>query len=325
MSPVITQLPILILYPHSRCNCRCVMCDIWKTSDSAEISAADLQRHAADIESLGVRWVIFSGGEPLMHSDLFRLCAILRPLGVRLTILSTGLLLARHAHNIVEHLDEVIVSLDGPPEVHNRIRRVAGAFESMSEGIRELRQLRPNFPIAGRCTVQRQNCTSLNATVHTARELGLNSISFLAADLSSTAFNRPQVWSADRQAEVGLTSGEVPALEREIEAMIESNAGSGFVLESPEKLRRILHHFRAYLGLTEPVSPRCNAPWVSVVIESDGTVRPCFFHEPIGNTTGRTLIEVLNGPRAVEFRESLRVAENPVCRRCVCSLMWNNS
>ena len=206
MSPVITQLPILILYPHSRCNCRCVMCDIWKTSESREISPADLERHAADIASLGVRWVIFSGGEPLMHSDLFRLCAVLRPLGVRLTILSTGLLLARHARNIVEHLDEVIVSLDGPPDVHNRIRRVAGAFESLSEGIRELRQLRPDFPIAGRCTVQRQNCTSLNATVDTARELGLNSISFLAADMTSTAFNREQVWSTDRQAEVGLTS-----------------------------------------------------------------------------------------------------------------------
>src|SRR5206468_12703060 len=88
---VIQSLPILILYPHSRCNCRCVMCDIWKTSESREISAVDLQRHAADIASLGVRWVIFSGGEPLMHSDLFRLCATLRPLGVRLTILSTGL------------------------------------------------------------------------------------------------------------------------------------------------------------------------------------------------------------------------------------------
>jgi len=26
----ITALPIVILMPHSACNCRCVMCDIWK-------------------------------------------------------------------------------------------------------------------------------------------------------------------------------------------------------------------------------------------------------------------------------------------------------
>jgi Fe-coproporphyrin III synthase len=320
MNPVITQLPVLILYPHSRCNCRCLMCDIWKTSESREITTADLERHAADIVSLEVRWVIFSGGEPLMHSDLFRLCATLRPLGVRLTVLSTGLLLAGHARRIVEHVDEVIVSLDGPPAVHNRIRRVVGAFESMSEGIRELHRLQPDFPLAARCTIQKQNCTNLVATVDTARELGLNSISFLAADLTSTAFNRPEGWSRNRQAEVGLTADEVAALEKEVEALIESGACSAFILESPDKLRRIVRHFEAHLGLAEPVAPRCNAPWVSAVLESDGTVRPCFFHEPIGNVSGQALIEVLNSPRAVEFRESLQIAENPICRRCVCSL-----
>ena len=320
MSAAITQLPILILYPHSRCNCRCVMCDIWKTSESQEITSADLDRHATDIKSLGVRWVIFSGGEPLMHSDLFRLCATLRRLGVRLTILSTGLLLARHARQIVDHVDEVIVSLDGPPAVHNWIRRVVGAYESMSEGIRELHRLQPNFPVAGRCTVQKQNCTSLMAAVHTARGLGLNSISFLAADLTSTAFNRPQAWSLDRQAGVGLTADEVGALEQEIEAMIESGVCGAFVLESSDKLRRIVHHFRSHLGLVEAVAPRCNAPWVSAVIESDGTVRPCFFHEPIGNVNDQSLIEALNSPRALKFRESLQIAENPICRRCVCSL-----
>ena len=310
------KLPILILYPHSRCNCRCVMCDIWKTTDAQEITAADLDRHAADIEALGVRWVVFSGGEPLMHSDLFRLCARLRQLGIRLTVLSTGLLLEKHAQAIVEHVDEVIVSLDGPPDVHDRIRRVPGAFERMCGGVRALHRIRADFPVAARCTVQKQNCRHLAATVQAARELGLRSISFLAADLTSAAFNRPVGWPPERQAEVALDAGEITALEREIDALNED----GFILESPEKLRRIAHHFRAHLGLVEPVAPRCNAPWVSAVVESDGTVRPCFFHEPIGSLAQESLSQVVNGPRAVAFRQSLNVSENPICRRCVCSL-----
>jgi MoaA/NifB/PqqE/SkfB family radical SAM enzyme len=310
------KLPILILYPHSRCNCRCVMCDIWKTTGTREITAADLDRHAADIESLGVRWVVLSGGEPLMHSDLFRLCARLRPLGVRLTMLSTGLLLEKHAHAIVAHLDEVIVSLDGPPDVHNRIRRVPGAFDLMRGGVRALHQRQPDFAVAARCTVQKQNCGSLVATVTAAREMGLRSVSFLAADLTSSAFNRPDGWPIERQAEVGLNADEIAVLDREIEAL----PADGFVLETPEKLQRIVHHFRAHLGMVEPVAPRCNAPWVSAVVESDGTVRPCFFHDPIGSVTKESLSQVLSGPRAVEFRRSLTVAENPVCRRCVCSL-----
>ncbi len=319
----IEKLPILILFPHSRCNCRCIMCDIWKIETVREIAAAELDRHAGDIEALGVEWVVFSGGEPLMHSDLFRLCERLRALGIRTTILTTGLLLGRYSRRIVEHLDGVIVSLDDPPEVHDRIRRIPHAFDLLAAGVRALRRLRPEFHVAARCTVQKQNVGRLAETVKAARQLGLRSISFLAADLNSTAFNRPQSWPTERQAEVGLNTEELLVLEKEIEAMIRDDAGylkTGFILEAPEKLRRIVHHFRAHQGMVEPVAPRCNAPWVSAVVESDGTVRPCFFHRPIGNLGGRSLRQVLNSPEAFEFRRTLDIPRNPICQRCVCSL-----
>ncbi len=95
MKAVLERLPILVLEPHNRCNCRCIMCDIWKVTEAREITAAELERHLADIERLGVEWAVFTGGEPLMHSDLFRLSALLRNRGIRTTILSTGLLLER--------------------------------------------------------------------------------------------------------------------------------------------------------------------------------------------------------------------------------------
>ena len=246
MTHLIEHLPVLILFPHSRCNCRCVMCDIWKTDTIREISAADLEQHADDIERLGVEWVVFSGGEPLMHTDLFRLCAILRARNIRLTILSTGLLLERHAARIVEHVNDVIVSLDGPPEVHDRIRRIPRAFDLLTAGVQALRRLDPKFPVAARCTVQKANHARLRDTVEAARAIVLDSISFLACDLESTAFNRPEGWKAQRQDEVALTADECAVLETEVESL----AGP-FVLESREKLQRIVAHFRAHLGLQE--------------------------------------------------------------------------
>jgi MoaA/NifB/PqqE/SkfB family radical SAM enzyme len=320
-SDTIESLPILILYPHSRCNCRCVMCDIWKEDAIQEISQADLERHIADIESLRVQWVIFSGGEPLMHSDLFRVSDSLRACGIRTTALSTGILLSKYARRIAISLDDVIVSLDGPPPVHDGIRRVGRAFELLAAGVRTLHRESPDFSVAARCTVQKQNVAHLRETVRAAKYLGLRSISFLAADVTSTAFNRPQGWSEERQSEVALSAAEIDVLEHEIEELIrELPDDGGFVLESPLKLRRILHHFKAHLGLVEPVSPRCNAPWVSAVMEADGTVRPCFFHRPIGSVREDSLRGVLNSPAAIAFRQSLDVAANPVCRRCVCSL-----
>ena len=73
----IRVLPILILNVHNRCNCRCVMCDIWKRTEDVQLDAADLERHRDSIRSLGVRHVVLTGGEPLMHRDLDKLLWLL--------------------------------------------------------------------------------------------------------------------------------------------------------------------------------------------------------------------------------------------------------
>jgi MoaA/NifB/PqqE/SkfB family radical SAM enzyme len=312
MNAVLGRLPILVLEPHSRCNCRCVMCDIWKNTDARELSAAELERHLDDIVRLRVEWVVFSGGEPLMHTDLFRLCSMLRERAIRVTILSTGLLLERYAAPIRAHTDDVIVSLDGPAPIHDEIRGAPGAFARLAAGLRAL----GDHPVSARCTVQARNASHLRAAVQTARELGLRSISFLAADLISTAFNRPLSWPVERQSAV---APELPALEREIGALIAAYPQDGFVRESPAKLRRIVAHFRAHYGLEAPVAPRCNAPWVSAVVEANGDVRPCFFHPAVGNLA-EGLSNAINGAAAVTFREALDVASDPTCRKCVCSL-----
>lgn len=318
-------MPVLVLSPHARCNCRCLMCDIWKSTDAREMTAADLERHLKDIDRLSVKWVVLSGGEPLMHSDLFRLCQMLKRQNVRITLLSTGLLLERNARSIVDCITDVIISLDGPTAIHDQIRRVPGAFAQLLRGVDAIRSYRASYEISARCTVQNLNCGVLCETAHAAMEAGLKSISYLAADLTSEAFNRPEGWTRERQRAVALSEEQIPVLERQIERLSTEWQGTGFVLESRNKLQRIVQHFQAHLGLAQETAPRCNAPWVSAVIETDGTVRPCFFQPAIGSVSGGSLLQVVNGPQAVAFRTSLDVATNPVCRRCVCSLNWHRA
>lgn len=320
---IIRELPILILMVHSRCNCRCVMCDIWRTAETRELTLDDLAPHLETIRDLGVQWVVFSGGEPLMNPGLFALASALRKLNIRLTLLTTGLLIGKYAPEICESIDEVIVSLDGPTAVHNEIRRVPRAFETMANSIAQIQSLSRSLPIRARTTVQRSNFTYLRDAVRVARELGLASISFLAADVTSTAFNRELVWPLARQQEVALTQDEILSLENEMEGLIHQHSreiASGFIAEGPDKLRRIVRHFRAQLGLEAPSAPRCNAPWVSAVMEANGEVRPCFFHPPIGKLGDGNLKDILNSDRALNFRTELEVNSNPTCKRCVCSL-----
>jgi Fe-coproporphyrin III synthase len=319
----IHTLPVVVLFPHNRCNCRCVMCDIWRIGQDREITVEELQPHLESFRRLRVRWVVFSGGEPQMHSDLAALSRLLRAEGIRLTLLTAGLLLEAQAPSIAETIDDVIVSLDGPADIHDQIRRVHKAFERLERGVQALRRIRPAIEIRGRSTVQKANCSRLRGTLAAARQLGLNSISFLAADVASEAFNRPGRWPAKRQDAVALEPGEIAVLEQEVESLIHHHSddiASGFVVESAEKLRRIVRHFRAHLGQLPPAAPNCNAPWVSAVIEADGTVKPCFFHHSIGNIHEQTLIEILNADAGVDFRRKLDITNNPICQKCVCSL-----
>ena len=71
---------------------------------------------------------------------------------------------------------------------------------------------------------------------------------------------------------------------------------------------------RAYFGQAENVAPRCNAPWVSAVIEASGDVRPCFFHPALGNIRRQAFTDVINGPEALRFRPGCNVASNAICQ-----------
>ena len=301
------------------------MCDIWKRKDGREFHAADLERHRESIRRLGVKHVVMTGGEPLLNHEVSAICSFFRELSVRITLLTTGLLLHKKIDIVDSSFDDIIISIDGPPDVHDHIRRVPGAFETIRRGVFAIRERRRGIPIFCRTTVQKLNHTHLRATVSAARLLELDSISFLAADISSAAFNREEPWTFERQAEVSLSRNEVSELENEIELLIQSHQvdiNKGFIAESAAKLRRIGLRFRERIEGTLPKAPICNAPWVSAVVDVDGRVRPCFFHPPIGDISQMTLEDAVNTESALRFRSRLKVAENRTCQRCVCSLNY---
>lgn len=311
-------LPILLIEAHTRCNCRCEMCDIWKTTDAREFTREQLDAQLVSIDELGTRWVVFTGGEPLLNTNFFDLCPPLRDRGIQVSILSTGLLFERYAAQIAEHLSSAIVSLDGPPGIHDAVRHTPGGFARIADGVAAIRSHCATFPITARSVVQKRNHHALTDTAHAARAIGIHSISFLAADLTSAAFSRSEPWPILRQNEIALAHNELATLEGQLAEL----AANPFVTDSREHLARIALHFRAHLGLTPAQSPHCNAPWVSTFLRADGTAQPCFFHQPFAAEPHAPLVEILNSPSARHLRETLDVATNPTCQRCVCSLHY---
>jgi MoaA/NifB/PqqE/SkfB family radical SAM enzyme len=320
----ISALPIVILMPHSACNCRCIMCDIWKDNQNLkQLTEEDVAELLPALKKLGVRQVVMSGGEALLHSNFFRLCEILKKHNIKITLLSTGLLLKRHAVKIIEHIDEVIVSLDGDEQMHDAIRNIKGAYNKLTEGIQYLKTLQPGYKVTGRTVIHRLNFRDWPGIIDSAKKMGLQQISFLPADVSSHAFNREVLWSTSKQHELLLSIPELPEMMSIIDNIIkdyEEDLESGFIAESADKLKNIYTYYAASHGLVAFPFKKCNAPWVSTVVEADGTVRPCFFHEAIGNINTTPLDDILNSKSAIDFRKQLDTDKNEVCKKCVCYL-----
>ena len=320
----IQALPIVILMPHSACNCRCIMCDIWKDNKNLkQLNENDIEGLMGSLKKLGTRQVLMSGGEALLNPNFFRFCEILRNQNIKVSLLSTGLTLKKNAEQLVQWVDDIIVSLDGNEEIHNSIRNIPDAYRKLKEGAQHIKSIDPGFKITARTVIHRLNFRRWHQIIESAKEMGLNQISFLPADVSSHAFNREMLWSNQRQHEILLDESELPELRYVTDTVIEfyrTDFDSHFIAESPEKLRNIHKYYAAFYGINPFPYKKCNAPWVSAVVEADGTVRPCFFHKPIGNIREGSLENILNNEESIRFRKELDTDKDSTCVKCVCSL-----
>lgn len=321
---IISSLPVVILMPHSACNCRCVMCDIWKGNQNLkQLTEADISGLLHSLKKFGTQQVLMSGGEALLNPNFFRFCEILKKEKIKISLLSTGLTIKKNAAQLVKWVDDIIISLDGDEMLHDAIRNIPGAFNKLKEGIASIRSIDPTFKITGRTVIHRINYLNWMRIIDSAKAIGLDKISFLPADVSSSAFNRDIPWDEDRQDEILLSQIDLVVLKKiigEILIKYSDDFKNNFIAESPEKIEDIYNYYAAYYKLNDFPFKKCNAPWVSTVIEADGTVRPCFFHEAYGNIKTESLDKIINSENAIEFRKNLDLDKNDTCIKCVCYL-----
>jgi len=321
---IISSLPIVILMPHSACNCRCVMCDIWKGNQHLkQLDETAISGLLGALKKFQTQQVVMSGGEALLNPNFFRFCEILKAQNIKISLLSTGLTIKKNADQLVKWVDEVIVSVDGDGALHDDIRNIPDAYTKLKEGVAALKSIRPGFRVTGRTVIHRLNFRRWPAIIDSAKEIGLNRISFLPADVSSHAFNREMAWDDQRQHEILPEEAELDELQAIIHKLVTGYSNdftTRFIAESPDKLQKIHDYYAAFYDHCEFPYKKCNAPWVSAVIEADGTVRPCFFHESIGNIKTAPLDAIVNSTIAIAFRKNLDINENETCKKCVCYL-----
>ncbi len=196
-------LPATInLLVNDICNSRCQMCLIWQRKRDKEISPSELARILDDPLFRKVRYIGVSGGEPTLRRDLPQIFTVLtqKKPGLKGTGLITN---AIQAETVLERVlasaqicqkasipFNVMVSLDGVGEVHDRIRGRTGNFQSAMRVIRYLRD-KTEIPVTFGCTITKDNLWDVDELLDFVMDEGLRG-RFRVAEFIRRLYNEPQ-------------------------------------------------------------------------------------------------------------------------------------
>lgn len=325
VSDTARTLPIVILYVTAGCNLKCITCS-YRDVLPGELSLDEINELAHRLNKLGLKHIVYSGGEPLLRRDFIEICSTFAEFGVKQSLLTNGLLLEKRAKEIYKFFSEIIVSIDGAnTETHNSIRGI-NSFDIILKGITTALSLPGIKDVSIRTVIQKSNFRQIKEMVSLAKTLGVKRISFLSADVMPGAFGRDDATALQDQ-NILLNENEIKEFRRVIQEMKEefnTEFESGFISESPAKLIHLADYFEAHLGSSGFPKTTCNAPMVSAVITSTGEIQPCFFLPSYGNIRKDPVSELINCNSIKDTRKKLQNNELERCKTCVCTLTVNS-
>lgn len=172
--------PVVIWNLLRRCNLTCKHCYSISADKNfpGELSTAEIYSVMDDLRAFRVPVLILSGGEPLLHPDIYDIASRAKRLGFYVALSTNGTLIDRDNIDLIDAIafDYVGISLDGIAATHDRFRRQAGAFDASLAALRLCRDRR--IKVGVRYTMTEDNAHDLPALLQLVADEGIDKFYF---------------------------------------------------------------------------------------------------------------------------------------------------
>lgn len=301
-----------------RCNLACKMCNL-RQEENVKLFSAFREPELSAMEWMGIIKDIkgsfyfrpnlnLLGGEPSIYKGYLDIAAFIKQQGFRCTYTTNGTFLTRDAANIVSiGVDVIVVSIDGPREIHDSIRG-PGVYENAVKGIHVMNELKgmqrkrvPQIFLA--CTINGDNYGHLVDVIDIARELDINYIIFYHLQFPDREIGIHNI-------DVGYLIGEMAEVKRKA---VDNSISISFYPHL--KTDQIATY---YLQTSDQLGRGCISPWLRMTIMPNGTIVPCRNYG-MGNVRIDRITRgsVWNNKKFRTFRKKLaKRGLFPDCGRC---------
>lgn len=308
----------LLVHLNFSCNCNCKMCfqrnDDYYMSRNRFLSKNDfLLLLKSALKSFRLKPLIhFFGGEPLLNPNFNDFLGLLRKEKFTGSLTTNGFLLKEVASEIVKSksIRQVNVSLDGPPRVHDEIRRLENCFNKAIEGIREIdcykNRFSTKYPLLNvNFAINEGNFDNIEEFVSIFINEPINSLSFGHLVFSCQGAKRP-------------VNMDVEKLIKQLRKIRQKKLPYPVYFLPPIKEEDIEKY---YFDFDYPFGKNCFIPWLGLGILPNLEVTPggsmfaC--NQILGDLKKESLGKIWDSARLRAFRK--RIKENGVpqaCARC---------
>lgn len=274
-------------YVTLRCNSRCEFCNIWQDGKNRNIREQDeceIRENLLALRKLGVRFIDFTGGEPLLYRNIGYALSQAKTMGFATTLTTNCMLYAKRAREIAGMVDILNFSLESPhEEEHNSICGVR-SFRSVMDSIVLAKQLGERVNILH--TITDKNFRSVPEMIELAHKMKCR----IVLNPCFSYFGNSGI-SKDSLKEVS------------------KHFFSPYVIMNPALFRFVMS------GGNDTRKPVCRAMSSTVVISPDNFLMlPCFHHCTERIKIEGNLFEIRNSTR---FREMMKFdGKFGFCRGC---------
>lgn len=290
-----------------RCNLRCNHCGSSAgIPRDKELTLDESLAICDQLPALLVQEVDFTGGEPILQSDWWRIASRLEDLGIRTKILTNGLALnsAIIAQMKQVGINGIGVSLDGLEATHDFIRGQSGHFRHVIKGI-DL-ALNSDIPLTVITTVTAKNLDELPSIFELLLSKGIKNWQIQPIFSLGRAINGSDLQlTKDAYMRFGSFISKYGPLGKK--AGIDLAPGDNF-------------GYFTHLDTRQPPWRGCSAGFVSCGITSDGKVKGClsFPNELIeGDLRKNDFWDIWFHPKSFAFNRQFSLKDlGPECDEC---------
>lgn len=278
----------VVFYLSYKCNLKCPFCNFWAMEEE-EMSTLQIFSLIDKLRASGTQRLGLVGGEPTLRVDVGQIIDYSKKNGLITTLCSNGLIEEKRIAEL-KGLDILLLSLDGPEEIHDKFRG-KGTFNSVIRTIEIAKKY--GLYIWLSTLIIKENMEYIDYIVNLAQSYGIQCSFQPAVKYSGSAKNMEKF---------SLTKEEIESVFKKL-IHYKRNTNSIAISES------YLKYMHKLWPEINSKNMRCFAGSLFCVVAPSGSVFACQPSEKKGNSSN------LLPP---DFRKAFYNVQRYDCKQCFC-------